>query len=116
MVDTPRDVRINLSYEWSDLKSLLRYVKAHDVERDGRYDIRKLPHLNIWTHNWLHPGCTAESCLMFALQFNAKTGSLMSVTMQPGYNWTIFLDELAQLEEVALGKVVFGQHHCEPKT
>jgi hypothetical protein len=53
---------------------------------------------------------------MFSMEFDPKTAALMLVTMQPGYNWPIFLDELAQLEEAALGKVVFGQHHCEPKT
>jgi hypothetical protein len=33
------NVRINLRYDQADLKSLLRYAKAHDIERGGRYDI-----------------------------------------------------------------------------
>jgi len=53
---------------------------------------------------------------MFSLEFDWNTASLMSVTMQPGYNWQIFLDELARLERAALGKVVYGQHRGEPKT
>jgi hypothetical protein len=32
------NVQVNLRYERTDLKSLLRYAKAHDVERSGRYD------------------------------------------------------------------------------
>jgi hypothetical protein len=46
-----KHVRIVLPYEPDDLKSFVRYAKAYDVERDGRYDVRKPPSLNIWTHN-----------------------------------------------------------------
>jgi len=109
-------VRINLRYDRGDLKSLLMYAKAHDVERAGRYDIRKPPRLNIWTHTWLNPGCKAESSLMFSLEFDGNTTSLMSVTLQPGYDWQIFLDELARLERAALGDVVYGKRHAEPIT
>ena len=109
-------VRINLRYDRADLKSLLRFAKAHDVELDGRYDIRKPPRLNIWTHNWMSPGCRAESSLMFSLKFDWNTASLMSVVLQPGYDWAIFLDELARLETAALGDVVYGKNRCEPKT
>ena len=108
------NVRINLRYERTDLKSLLRYAKAHDVELDGRYDIRRPPRLNIWTHNWIHPGCKAESSLMFSLGFDWNTASLMSVALQPGYDWAIFLDELARLEREALGDVVYGKRRAEP--
>ena len=109
-----KNVRINLGYDRGDLKSLLRYAKAHDVERDGRYDIRKPPRLNIWTHNWIHPGCRAESSLMFSLLFDWNTASLMSVVLQPGYDWAIFLDELARLERAALGDTVYGKRRAEP--
>ena len=102
------NVRVNLRYDRTDLNSLLRYAKAHDVELDGRYDIRKPPRLNIWTHNWINPGCEAESSLMFSLEFDWNTASLMSVMLQPGYDWQIFLDELAKLERAALGDVVYG--------
>ena len=95
-------------YCLEDLKSMLRYAKGHDVEQGGRYDIRRPPWLNIWTHNWVHPGCRAESSLMFSLEFNWNTASLMSVMSQPGYDWEIFLDELAKLERAALGDVVYG--------
>ena len=78
------NVRINLRYDRADLKSLLRYAHAHDVERGGRYDIRKPPRLNIWTHTWINPGCRAESSLMFSLEFDWNTASLMSVRLQPG--------------------------------
>ena len=110
------NVRINLRYDQADLKLLLRYAKAHDVELDGRYDIRKPPRLNIWTHNWLNPGCRAESSLMFSLEFDWNTASLMSVVLQPGYNWAIFLDELARLERAALGDTVYGRRRAEPIT
>ena len=110
------NVRINLRYDRADLKSLLRYAKAHDVEQDGRYDIRKPPRLNIWTHNWIHPGCRAESSLMFSLVFDWKTASLRSVVFQPGHDWEAFLDELAKLERSALGDVVYGKNHYQPKT
>ena len=109
-------VGINLRYDRADLKALLGYANAHDVERGGRYDIRRSPRLNIWTHNWIHPGCRAESMLMFSLEFDCKRASLMSVGLQPGYEWTIFLDELARLETAALGEVVYGKSRCEPKT
>jgi hypothetical protein len=39
-------------YERAGLKQILRYAKAHDVEFSGRYDLRKPPRLNIWTHTW----------------------------------------------------------------
>ena len=107
-------VRINLRYDRADLKSLLRFAKAHDVELDGRYDIRKPPRLNIWTHNWMSPGCRAESSLMFSLKFDWNMASLMSVVLQPGYDWAIFLDELARLETAALGDTVYGRRRAEP--
>jgi hypothetical protein len=44
-------VRINLRYDPDDLKSLLVHARQHDVERGGRYDLRRPPRLNIWTHN-----------------------------------------------------------------
>ena len=31
--------RINLQYERGELKQILRYATAHDVERNGRYDL-----------------------------------------------------------------------------
>ena len=108
------NVQINLRYDRADLKSPLRYAKAHDVELDGRYDIRRPPRLNIWTHNWIHPGCKVESSLMFSLEFDWNTASLMSVMLQPGYDWQIFLDELARLERAALGDVVYGKRRAEP--
>ena len=102
------NAQIKMLYCREDLKSMLRYAKGHDVEQGGRYDIRRPPWLNIWTHNWVHPGCRAESSLMFSLEFNWNTASLMSVMSQPGYDWEIFLDELAKLERAALGDVVYG--------
>jgi hypothetical protein len=113
---TPQTVQIDLRYDRADLRSLLRYAKTHDVELAGRYDIRTLPRLNIWTHTWLNPGCRAESSLMFSLEFDWNTTSLISVTVQPGYGWEIFLDELARLERAALGNLVYGKSRCEPKT
>ena len=108
------NVKINLGYDRTDLKRLLRFARAHDVERRGRYDMRKPPHINIWTHTWANPGCEAESSLMYTLEFDRNTASLMSVTMQPGYDWAIFLDELAKLERAALGDVVYGKRRTEP--
>jgi hypothetical protein len=116
MTTRPQTVRINLQYHRADLRALLRCAKAHDVELDGRYDIRMPPRLNIWTHTWINPGCRAESSLMFSLEFDWKTASLMSVRLQPGYGWAIFLDELARLERAALGYAVYGKSRCEPKT
>ena len=78
------NVRINLRYKRADLKALLLHAKAHDVERGGRYDTRCPLRLNIWTHNWIHPGCRSESSLMLSLAFELKTASLMSVMLLPG--------------------------------
>ncbi len=108
------NVRINLRYDRADLKSLLTYAKIHDVERGGRYDIRRPPRLNIWTHTWGNTGCRAESSLMFSLEFDLNTASLMSVMLQPGYDWQVFLDELATLERAALGEVGYGKRRAEP--
>jgi hypothetical protein len=110
------NVRINLRYERTDLKAILRYAKQHDVECGGRYDLRKPPRLNIWTHSWANPGCKAESSLMFSLDFDWASSSLMHVMLQSGYDWQIFLDELAKLEKAALGNVVYGRHRAEPIT
>ena len=95
-------VRINLRYDHADLKKILRYAKAHDVERNGRYDFRMPPRLNIWTHTWANAGCREESCVMFSLKFDWKTASLMSVVLMPGFDWEAFLDELMRLEIAAL--------------
>ena len=102
------NVRINLRYDQADLKSLLAYAKAHDIERGGRYDIRMPPRFNIWTHTWIQPGCRAESSLMFSLEFDWKRASLISVSLRVGYDWRAFLDELARLEVAALGDTVHG--------
>ena len=74
-------VRVNLRYDRAELKQIFRYAKAHDVDRNGRYDFRRPPRLNIWTHNWSNPGCKEESCVMFSLAFDWKTASLMSVML-----------------------------------
>ena len=107
-------VGINLRYERADLKRILRHVKAHDVERNGRYDCRMPPRLNIWTHTWSNVGCKEESCVMFSVKFNWKTASLMSVVLMPGFDWDAFVDELARLESAALGKPIYGRRRCEP--
>jgi hypothetical protein len=51
---------------------------------------------------------------MFSLEFDLNTASLMSVMLLPGYDWAIFLDELARLERAALGDVVYGRRWAEP--
>ena len=107
-------VLIDLRYDRADLRSLLGYAKAHDVERGGRYEMRKLPFLNIWTHPWNNPGCKAESSLMFSLAFDGQSASLMFVALQPGYDWQVFFDELAILERAALGDAVYGKRQAEP--
>jgi hypothetical protein len=109
-----KNVRIKLPYDRADLKSLLAYAQAHDVERGGRYDIRIPLRLNIWTHTWIHPSCRAESSVMFSLEFDLSTASLKSVMLLPGYDWAMFLDELSKLERAALGDVVYGKRWAEP--
>ena len=104
-----KTVRINLRYDRADLKQILRYAKAHDLERNGRYDFRIPPRLNIWTHIWSNAGCRAESCVMFSLEFDWKTSALMFVVLMPGFDWEVFVDELATLERAALGKSVYGR-------
>jgi hypothetical protein len=116
MADVTENIRVNLRYAHADLKSILRYAKSHDIEQHGRYDIRLPPRLNIWTHHWANSGCRAESCPMFSMEFDWKTASLMSVRMQPGYGWHVFLDELARLENAALGKTVYGQRLRQTRT
>jgi hypothetical protein len=108
-----KDVFVNLQYGQVELKFFFKYANAHDVEVDGRYDIRTPPLLNIWTHNWINPGCRAESSLMFSLKFDWKTASLTSVQLQPGFDWQVFLDELAKLERAALGGVMYGKRREE---
>jgi hypothetical protein len=107
-------VRINLRYEQADLEAIFQNARVHGVWRDGRYDMRASL-LNVWTHHWTNPGCQAESTLMFSLEFDLDRASLMSVTLQPGYTWQVFLDELGRLETAALGDVVYGKQQCEPK-
>jgi len=106
-------VRVNLPYDRADLKILLRYAKAHDIEVDGRYDFGMPPRLNIWTHPQSNPGCRAESSLMFSLEFDGHSAALMSVVMMPGYDWAIFLDEMTKLERAALGYVIYGKRREE---
>ena len=107
-------VQINLRYKRAELKQILRYAKAHDVERNGRYDFLRLPPLlNIWTHAWSNAGCKAESCVMFSLEVNWKTATLMFVVLMPGFDWEAFVDELATLERAALGKLIYGRTRRE---
>ncbi len=107
-------VRINLRYDRADLKQIVRYANAHDVEHNGRYDFWIPPSLNIWTHTWGNAGCKAEACVIFSLEFDWKTASLISVMLRLGYDWECFLDELARLEMAALGNAVYGKSRCKP--
>jgi hypothetical protein len=107
-------VWVYLQYDRADLEALFAYAKVHDVERNGRYDVRNPPFLNIWTHTWSNPGCKEESCLMCSLKFDWNSASLLSAALQPGYDWQVFCDELARLEMAALGKVVWGESRGEP--
>ena len=103
-------VQINLRYKRAELKQIFRYAQAHDVECNGRYDLHRLPPLlNIWTHAWINAGCKAESCVMFSLEVDWKTATLMFVVMMPGFDWEAFVDELATLERAALGKSIYGR-------
>ena len=102
--------RINLQYERAELTQILLYAKAHDVERNGRYDFLRLPPLlNIWTHAWSNAGCKAESCVMFSLEVDWETAALVFVVLMPGFDWEAFVDELAMLEKAALGKSIYGR-------
>ena len=51
---------------------------------------------------------------MFSLEFDWNTSTLMSVMLMPGYDWEIFLDELARLERATLGDTVYGRRRAEP--
>ena len=107
-------VRINLRYERADLKKILRYAKAHDVSAmGGTTSVRLPPLLNIWTHAWSNAGCKAESCVMFSLEVDWKTATLMFVVLMPGFDWEVFVDELATLERAALGKSIYGRTRRE---
>ena len=106
--------RINLQYERAELTQILLYAKAHDVECNGRYDILRLPPLlNIWTHAWINADCKAESCVMFSLEVDWKTATLMFVVLMPGFDWGAFMDELATLERAALGESIYGRTRRE---
>jgi len=110
------DVRINLQYEPAELKQILRYAKAHDVSQGGRYDIREPHRLDVWTHVWGNTACREESCLMFRLEFDLKTFTLMSVELMPGFDWQAFVDELAMLEREAVGQSIDGSTRHGPIT
>jgi hypothetical protein len=106
--------QINLQYDRAELKLILRYAQAHDVERNGRYDFLRLPPLlNIWTHAWNNAGCKAESCVMFSLEVDYKTAILIFVVLMQGFDWEAFVDELATLEMAALGKSIYGRTRRE---
>jgi hypothetical protein len=51
---------------------------------------------------------------MFSLQFDRDTASLLSVVLQPGYDWETLLNELARLERATLEGIVFGKQRAEP--
>ena len=95
-------VQINLRYKRAELKKIFRYAQAHDVECNGRYDLHRLPPLlNIWTHAWVNASCKAESCVMFSLEVDWKTATLVFVVLMPSFDWEAFVDELATLERAA---------------
>ena len=101
-------VRVEMRYDRAELTRILRYVKAHDVDVNGRYDIKNPPYLNIWTHTWNNPGCRAESCLMFSLEFDWDAASLMSVTLHPGFGWETFKFNGGQIYHNAWIAGLFG--------
>ena len=109
-------IRINLRYESPELKQILGYAKGNDVEQGGRYEIRGPRRLNIWTHTWCNTACRDESCLMFCLEFDLKTSTLMSVALMPYFDWEAFVDELAMLERAALGRSIYGSTRHGPTT
>lgn len=37
----------------------------------------------------------------------------ISVTLMPGYDWQVLLDELARLETAAFGDTVYGERRAE---
>ena len=109
-----QSVRVNMRYERAELKQILRYAKAHDIRLNGRYDCLRLPPLlNIWTHAWINAGCRAESCVMFSVEVDWKTASLIFVVQMRGFDWEAFMDELATLEIAAFGKSIYGSTRRE---
>ena len=92
-------VRVNLRYDQADLESLFRYARAHDVVQAGRYDLRRSPpaqHLDAHLGQSSLPGRIVADVQP---RIDRNTASLMSVIVQPGYDWPVFLDELARLEK-----------------
>ena len=43
-------------------------------------------------------------------KFTTQTVDAVCDWYRPGYNWTIFLDELARLERAALGNRIYGKN------
>jgi hypothetical protein len=107
-------VQVNLRYRRADLESLFTYARTQIVAHNGKYAVKRPSRINIWAHKWCHPARMAEPTLMFSLEYDWGTASLRSVTLQPGFGWRVFLDELTRLERVALGNVVYGLRRCEP--
>jgi hypothetical protein len=70
--------------------------------------------LELSHHAWSNAGCKAESCVMFSLEVDWKTATLMFVVLMPGFDWEAFVDELATLERTALGKSIYGKTRREP--
>ena len=108
-------VQVNLRYDKADLSQILLYVKAHDLERQGRYDSRNSPsqHLDARLAQRRMPEGIVRDVQP---RIRRKTASLMSVVLLPGYDWDTFVDELAALERAALGNSVYGRRRREPMT
>ena len=51
--------------------------------------------------------------MKFSLEVDWKTTTLMFVVLMPGFDWDAFVDELAMLEMVALGKPIYGRTRRE---
>lgn len=100
---------VELPYDRARMNALFDIAKELDLDKGGRYGSRQAA-IQIWTHPWVPRVLARESTHMTTLFFHwGDPGYLYAIDVMEHFDSDAALSELARLETLALGQVMYGQ-------
>jgi hypothetical protein len=105
---TPRHA-VDFPYTRSELAELLRYARAHDVEKGGHYDAGAAAMI-LWSHHWLN-AATREASETIG-SFDVPWGdmpALCEIETDEGCSLEDLMQDLWRIERQVFGYVRHGE-------
>ena len=103
-------IEVDFRYTRTQLQTLVDWARIQYVGADGRYGV-PADVINVWSCPWLTPDKKTKSKLKgsFYVVWDDEN-RISKIAVEEGYSQSDMLDELAILEEEALGRFIHGQN------